>query len=372
MSLSPKQAQLAENQRKIDQHIANFTAKKNAGKASNQIQTTLSNQGIGQKTKEAQQKLSDMFGIPTFDAKGGISTVPATGVINPDISVGTGRYSESAFKKSLAALTNTNNDILSAGAKAFNDILLAPIASAFTGLFDFINLGDLSDEQQNQIRFINKEIEAAEKERKNNQDKIDEIISKSRAKPEEFKNMPIGIILNPFRRKIDQIDTYIEKLTAQREDMLKSFRAVRDFTKQVQDKVEQLNNLIDKVPFTVHDKTELGNLINQSSQLLEKIVGEKIAIVNADMVALNLAMQSASHKFNAPIQEGQSVLDEVLKGLSENLEGAGKWFSEGIISFGESLIKGLFDLFDITPEKLSEAQELAQSLAVQSSKGAQK
>ena len=372
MSLSPKQAQLAENQRKIDQVVANFIAKKNAGKASNQIQTTLSNQGIGQKAKEAQQKLSDMFGIPTFDIKGNISTVPTTGIINPDISVGTGRFSDSAFKKSLAALTNANNDILSAGAKAFNDILLAPIAAAFTGLFDFINLGDLSEEQQNKIRFINKEIEAAEKERKNNQEKIDEILNKFRAKPEEFKNMPIGILLEPYRRKIAELENYIAKLTSQREDMLKSFRAVRDFTKNVQDKAKQLNNMIDKVPFTVHDKTELGNLINQSSQLLEKIVGEKISVANADMVALNLAMQSASHKFNAPIQEGQSVLDEVLKGLSENLEGAGKWFAEGIISFGESLIKGLFDLFDITPDKLSEAQELAQSLAVQSAKGVQK
>ena len=372
MSLSPKQVQLAENQRKIDQVVANFIAKKNAGKAATQIQTTLSNQGIGQKTREAQQKLSDMFGIPTFDAKGNISTVPATGIINPDISVGTGRFSDSAFKKSLAALTNTNNDILSAGAKAFNDILLAPIAAAFTGLFDFINLGDLSEEQQNQIKFINKEIEAAEKERKNNQDKIDEILSRLRAKPEEFKNMPIGIVLDPFRRKIEQISAYISKLTSQRENMLKSFRGIRDFTKQVRDKATQLNNLIDKIPFTVHDKTELGNLIQQSSQLLEKIIVEKITVANQDMIELNIAMQSAAHKFNEPIQEGQSVLDEILKGLSENLEGAGKWFAEGIISFGESLIKGLFDLFDITPEKLSEAQELATKMAQQPPKGVNK
>lgn len=46
---------------------------------------------LSKSTLEAQQRLSDLYGIPTFNLKGGISTVPISGVFQ-DINVGFGKF----------------------------------------------------------------------------------------------------------------------------------------------------------------------------------------------------------------------------------------------------------------------------------------
>ena len=47
---------------------------------------------LSKSTIDAQQKLADRYGIPTFDLKGGISTVPVHGVFSDVVNVGMGRF----------------------------------------------------------------------------------------------------------------------------------------------------------------------------------------------------------------------------------------------------------------------------------------
>jgi len=63
--------------------------------------------GLGAKTIAAQQKLSNLTGIPTFNVFGGLSTVPKTIPYNPSINVGTGStgLSISAFQSVVSALS---------------------------------------------------------------------------------------------------------------------------------------------------------------------------------------------------------------------------------------------------------------------------
>ena len=69
--------------------------------AGNVIQTELGSIGLSDTTKAAQQELSDKYGIPTFDVEGNISTLPSSGIIDETINVGTGKFSESAFRASI-------------------------------------------------------------------------------------------------------------------------------------------------------------------------------------------------------------------------------------------------------------------------------
>lgn len=48
---------------------------------------------LSKSTLQAQQALSDKFGIPTFNLKGGISTVPISGIFQ-DINVGFGKFTD--------------------------------------------------------------------------------------------------------------------------------------------------------------------------------------------------------------------------------------------------------------------------------------
>lgn len=58
---------------------------------------------------EMQQALSEKFGIPTFDLKGQVSTIPKTRPLNTDINVNTGAtgLSVSAFNQLLQKFTPT-------------------------------------------------------------------------------------------------------------------------------------------------------------------------------------------------------------------------------------------------------------------------
>lgn len=74
--------------------------------------------GLGAATIAAQQKLSNQYGIPTFNVSGGLSTVPKTIPYNPNINVGTGStgLSLSAFQSVVSALSPQGALIPSAGA----------------------------------------------------------------------------------------------------------------------------------------------------------------------------------------------------------------------------------------------------------------
>lgn len=361
MSLSPRQQAAIENQQKIDDVVANFAARKRLQQGSNEIQTQLSSIGLSDRTKRAQQELSEKFGIPTFDVKGNISTLPSTGVINPDIDVGTGRFSESVFRASIKSMVNDNQNIVSLGAKMFNEVLVAPIVKAFSDLFNFVELSDLTPIQQNQIKTINKEIQDREDEAKKITAEINRVsrmrINPSNRRAAINRNTKIKALIDA--RNIN--NAQIKKLKEQRDDLLKQFRGVPKFTEIVKQRTQELDEMINKIPFTVTDKAKLSDLIAQSSQLIEKILKEEISIQQSDLTALQVALKAAAFKLATPISETQGQLDGLLDGVTESLFGIGAFFIEAMTAFGKIFEETLNNLFEITPEKLQEAAELQES-----------
>lgn len=362
--VSAQEQAAQQNQALIDAAVENFFATGSFEQGSNEIQTALSSFGVGEKTKQAQQQLSELWNVPTFDAKGNISTVPKTGVIDFSINVGTGKFSQSAYLRSLEELTKSNTSLFSLGAKAFNDVLVTPIVNAFDAIFEWAELSDLSEEQRKEIEAFNQRIAEFEKE-------IEAFKEEARILRENQKNPATALPPQSYQTRLNAIqvrraakEELKQSVEKARKDALFAFRAVRDFTEKVRASAAQMQNMVDKIPFSVHDQTSLQNMIAQASELIEKILREKIEVSQKDITVLQLAMQTAARKIAQPIQETQGILDEILEGLSNPLEGAAQFFSEGIIAFSNIFIKTLTDLFDITPEKITEASEMARQYAV--------
>ena len=80
---------------------------------------------LGQAAIEAAQKLSEKFGIPTFDLKGAISTVPKTRSISP-INVGTGAYRNESVESFTLKLSDAVSKAQTYGGKIGNTIFDAP------------------------------------------------------------------------------------------------------------------------------------------------------------------------------------------------------------------------------------------------------
>jgi len=121
------------------------------------IQTALGHQGLSEATIRAQQELSEKFGIPTFDIVGNISTVPQTRAIDETINVGTGRFTESAFKKSIQALA-PEQSLFDRIITGFNDSITKPIQAIFDTIFTDRVINELPPELQQRIKEIDDRI----------------------------------------------------------------------------------------------------------------------------------------------------------------------------------------------------------------------
>lgn len=85
----------------------------------------------GEATIKAAQKLSQQYGIPTFDIKGNVSTVPTTALSSLALTVGTGRYSDTP-KQFVNILSNAINQVKSTGGSIANTVFTAPTSTTPT------------------------------------------------------------------------------------------------------------------------------------------------------------------------------------------------------------------------------------------------
>lgn len=77
----------------------------------------------------AQQALSQQWGIPTFDAKGNVSTVPTTQLSSLAKTVGVGAYTNLSSNQFVAQLSSIINTIKTTGGQVANTIFNAPTSS---------------------------------------------------------------------------------------------------------------------------------------------------------------------------------------------------------------------------------------------------
>ena len=77
---------------------------------------------------EAQQALSDKFGIPTFTVTGGISTVPTGGRLS-GIKVGVGSFGGETVRSFTTNLQTIINQVRQTGGTIGNTVFITPVTS---------------------------------------------------------------------------------------------------------------------------------------------------------------------------------------------------------------------------------------------------
>lgn len=319
-----------------------------------------------------QQELSETFGIPTFDIEGNISTVPTTRSINTSIDVGTGRFTESAFKKSLDILTQEQS-IFNALGSGFKQFITDPIIEIFDALFTDKVIEGLPLLQQQRIKEIDVEILSLE----------------ARLIPvPACKQIFTQTIFRGFSRMVlsrtdctekdaaekqnSQFDVIISRLKTERNAIIQEFGVIAGAREEIEKITAQINSLIDAKPFTAQIKAELQNKLQEGSIAIEKILEKSINIEQSELSVLQIAMQAGAFALQQEISQEANLLDGILGDLSDGLFGIGAFFLEGFEIFAKSFEDLMNDLFDMTPEKLSEAQKLISTSITQDVKSSEK
>lgn len=287
MSFKPTEAQKAAVvQKALAQKNSSITTTKQI----NTVQTTLANAGLGERTKKAQQELSDKYGIPTFDVKGFISTVPASGEINKDINVGTGALTPSAFQKSLEVLIRNQQQSGGSGGAGALAAITAPITTLIDILLPKTDYSDLTDDQKKQIATLDAEIAkwTAEAERLGT---------------EASRNAGI------YQQFLDAVAKRNE-FTNAKNTILQKYRAANQIIKEIQEVQKKLLDLAKVTDITQQLKDDIQTTQQDASALIEKVLREGLEVPKSVITELNKAQLAANAKFKEEIKEAQKDTKE--------------------------------------------------------------
>jgi len=259
---------------------------------------------------------------------------------------------------------STPQDVLGGAISAFNDIILEPVNDFFNNIFSDKVITDLPPELQQRIKDIDFEINMLTGRlvpvppcitRRGNGRFVGTFFIGSTI---SFctENQKARATNAPFEQKISQ-------LKAEREKIIKEFGAVASTRKAILKLTDQINGLINTKPFTAQVKAELQNKIAEGSKAIENILAKSIKIQQSDLTKLQTTLKAASFALQAPIQTQNNEIDDILKSVSDGLFGAGAIFADAFEAFGKIMIDGLFSLFEFTPEKLTETQNMFNQFA---------
>lgn len=311
-----------------------------AGDALRKLQDTargLSSAGLAEATKRKQEELSNIFGIPTFDIIGSISTVPDSGEINPDINVGTGRFTAAGFADQLNFITKGDN-VLDSFAAGINDIFIKPIVEGFNQLFERRSIEDLTEEQQIRVRAIDQRIEILE--------------SKLVPVPECRKTRSSGrfvgsIWVGSYRTdcsgqraanaKNAPFTAEIELLKKERESIFETINIAARFNQELEEKFTQLKQLLDTDRITAELKVTINEELQIASKLIESILANKIEVDKGKLLTLQQTMQALAFKLQEPITQKNAEAEGILGILGLGIEG----FAAGFNALLEKLPKSL-------------------------------
>ena len=309
------------------------------------VQSTLGRAGLGQKTIDAAKALAEKWGIVTFDVLGNIATIPETRAIDTSINVGTGRFTESAFKKSIEVLQAKSNPITDF-ANGVNDVILKPIIEGFNSIFTNRNIADLPEEQQNRVKWIDS--------------RIVELKTKLVPVPPcsywaEFDIFGHRVSLPNTIQSCAARDAAIEYnrisnseiavLTAERENIFRKYVVIAGFEKQVLEQAEKLRQLVQDTQLTASVKTAIGENIQIASALIEEILSKQISISQSSLTALQSIMVTAAHRMQEQVIAGADTAEKLANTLMDSVLGLGGALGDlgGLV---EGIVSGIAGAFD--------------------------
>ena len=291
--------QLAANQKKIDAQSKinheKFVAKAAAANTnlSNTVQSKTSNWLEGTATKQAQQALSDKYGIPTFDIQGFISTVPSSGIINKDIPVGTGAFTPSAFNQSLEVLTGRKQNQITPF-NQFVDVIVKPVTDIFNDFFVNIQRGDLSETDKAEL------------------DRLD---------AEEKYQMQIAATGGDYSIR-SAAQARVTQIRIEREKFLKKAKLANNAEKLVKDEIEKLNAIGREKNFTAEIRVRAQDVLQHATDTINKITSEGVNIPSDLLKDYSLAVRFILERLKEPVTVVQNNINGEL-GIIENFMGLG-------------------------------------------------
>lgn len=302
----------ANNMQVVKETQSNILSKNPLTKQVETIQTTLKSAGLGDAAKKAAQALSDKYHIVTFDTKGDISTIPSDNIIDLNINVGTGNKTDSAFKKSLEKIVETQQTTIASSGGLFSGI-----TNAVNDFFNDIFKNDTAepipeeiaaviDEIDSEIQRLNEEIASLE----------DSKISIARAAAGSRSNAA-DVKISEINSKIDSLKSQISGLVKKRTKLFLEHKTKTDLTDKIKIMIEDLKALSSVENLTVDLKVTIQEKIQEASQTIEKILAEKLPITQSLIDELNRAMLLANERYKEPIQKAQGEANANMDGMAE-------------------------------------------------------
>jgi len=289
-------------------------------------------EGLGAATLAAQKALADKFNIVTFDTKGNISQVPTSGIVDPNINVGTGRFTSEAFAKSVQVLTQQIKPV-APQTNVFEDFVFKPITEAIDAIFGIVKEEDLDEAHKEMLRKIDAEIEAANKQLADLEQQLNNVGLNSgtgRAAASYNETRARSIIVS-----IEETKKLLTELKAKRANVFKLFASSKILTDQMKQLTDAMKKLLKEENITIELKAAMSKLIEQGSKLIEKMYLNNATITYSVIQDLQNAMLSLNIYTKEPIQQKAADLNT---GLG--------FISEGIFGFATSLSEAFEKIFN--------------------------
>ena len=331
--MSARERATRRNQIKINAVVADFKARKERQAAARKSQVSFSSSGLGAKTIAAQQRLSEQFGIPTFDVEGNISTLPQTRAIDNSINVGTGRFSRQTFNQSIENLLGITQD---------NFAPIAPLVGftqtssdiLFTSYFTCKPPKNLTQSDVDNKNDIRRQLESAKEQLR--------IVRSRPARSRTDKSARVSLPskISRLRQKVQFFDC-------------QSNSQVRAKAKLDED-VIILEKLIMKDPLTDEIKVRIKDAAEQVNVTLTNIAKFGVKITTQALLEVGEVMNAAKNRLRQKVETEIDNSINISDGIIDFFKPA-----TDIIGGGLSIVvESLMELFTLTPEKVLEKYQI--------------
>jgi hypothetical protein len=301
------------------------------------IQSALGSVGLAQSTKDAQQALSEKYGIPTFDTKGNISTVPQKREIDSSINVGTGRFTQEAFQKSLEVLVQTEQRVAEDVIDLFDGLIVKPIQSFFESLFDDVDVDNLTPSQRAEIKELDRKIKIAKDQLFLNQGGKLDALGFTEAVPLPPLSAGLGEddAARQSRDRIANAASHLSELQQERESLLRKYTALNKIDNEIKNRIERSQALLKVTNMTKEVKAEMDRLVVENRDFVNRVSIGNIPVTKAlleELVQISFTLFQRTKDEVTGIQETTNQSADFVTGLYGQFAS----FSEGISKGFES------------------------------------
>ena len=305
----------AKNNQVVRSTISNANDQNKLFRQVSKVQTELKHDGLSAATIKAQQELSEKYGIPTFDVKGNISTVPSSGIINTDINVGTGNLSDSDYKKSIDVIVRNQSIPASSGGSGLFDGIAKGVTEFFDDIFKFDTIESIPEEIAAQIDEIDRQIA----ELKRRLGELPQQPNRSNFATDQEYNRKVAELAS-FRNEAVSINNQIESLMKRRTEIMLNYKTKTDIMDKIRLLIDDLTALSQVETLTAELRVTIQEKIAEASKTVERILVENLNVTQATINELNRAVLLANERYKAQATISINDANDNIDGTAELIQ----------------------------------------------------